>query len=44
MGKYLAILDRSVERGTCDKSDISRKLRCSCVHATTGRLWSLKSL
>src|SRR5215813_4277399 len=23
MGKYLAILDRSVERGTCDKSDIS---------------------
>jgi hypothetical protein len=42
MGKYLAILDRSVERGTCDKSDISDEssvaVVCAQPPADFGRL------
>jgi hypothetical protein len=33
MGKYLAILDRSVEHGTCDKSDISDESSVAVVCA-----------
>jgi hypothetical protein len=42
MGKYLAILDRSMERGTCDKSDISDEssvaVVCAQPPADFGRL------
>ena len=42
MGKYLAILDRSVERGPCDKSDISDEssvaVVCAQPPADFGRL------
>jgi hypothetical protein len=42
MGKYLAILDRSVEHGTCDKSDISDEssvaVVCAQPPADFGRL------
>src|SRR5262249_12526841 len=40
MGKYLAILDRSVKHGTCDKSDISDESSVVCAQpsADFGRL------